>query len=90
MVRQRIANPLSPGSTPGAASRVIYALEVHPFALKEVQKTASRNALTNVRTIKSNCKTGLPGDHVDRVMLSDTLPYCCINSTTESVERQEY
>jgi len=51
----------------------IYALDVHPFAIQAVQRIASRKRLTNVRTIISDCQTGLPPNSVDVVLLYDTL-----------------
>lgn len=51
----------------------IYALDIHPLAIKEVQKTAARKAITNVKTIESDCKTGLPDNLVDVVLLYDTF-----------------
>ena len=51
----------------------IYALDIHPLAIKEVQKTATRKAITNVKTIESDCKTGLPDNLVDVVLLYDTF-----------------
>jgi ubiquinone/menaquinone biosynthesis C-methylase UbiE len=53
------------------ASGEIYALDLHPFAIKEVQKKAGWKAITNVKTIESDCKTGLPDNHVDVVLLYD-------------------
>ena len=51
----------------------IYAIDIHPLAIKEVQKTAARKAITNVKTIESDCKTGLPDNLVDVVLLYDTF-----------------
>jgi ubiquinone/menaquinone biosynthesis C-methylase UbiE len=51
----------------------IYALDIHPLAIEKVQKTAARKATTNVKTIASDCKTGLPDSHVDVVLLYDTF-----------------
>jgi ubiquinone/menaquinone biosynthesis C-methylase UbiE len=51
----------------------IYALDIHPLAIKEVRKRAARKAMTNVKTIESDCKTGLPDNHVDVVLLYDTF-----------------
>ncbi len=51
----------------------IYALDIHPLAIKEVQRTAARKAITNVKTIESDCKTGLPDNLVDVVLLYDTF-----------------
>jgi len=55
------------------ASGEIYALDIHPLAVKEVQKTAARKAITNVKTIESDCKTGLRDNHVDVGLLYDTF-----------------
>ncbi|MFC1857233.1 class I SAM-dependent methyltransferase [Thermodesulfobacteriota bacterium] len=51
----------------------IYALDIHPLAIKEVQKTAARKAITNVITIESDGKTGLRDNHLDVVLLYDTF-----------------
>ena len=53
------------------ASGGIYALDIHPLAIKEVQKKAARNGITNIETIRSNCNTGMPDNHVDVVLLYD-------------------
>lgn len=36
-----------------------------------VRKIVANNQLTNVETILSNCKTGLPDDRIDIVLLYD-------------------
>ncbi len=51
----------------------IYALDVHPLAIKMVQNIASERQLTNVKTICSDCKTGLPNNSLDVVLLYDTF-----------------
>ncbi|MBA7679381.1 2-methoxy-6-polyprenyl-1,4-benzoquinol methylase [subsurface metagenome] len=51
----------------------IYALDVHPLAIQRVQSIASKKQLTNVETICSDCKTGLPDNSVNVVLLYDTL-----------------
>lgn len=51
----------------------IYALDIHPLAIQVVQKLASKRELTNVETIHSDCKTGLPNDSMDVVLLYDIL-----------------
>jgi len=51
----------------------IYALDIHPLAIEKVQKKAARKVITNVDTIVSDCKTGLPDNHVDVVLLYDTF-----------------
>ncbi|MBW2037962.1 MAG: class I SAM-dependent methyltransferase [Deltaproteobacteria bacterium] len=51
----------------------IYALDIHPLAIQMVRGIASRKQLTNVETILSDCKTGLPDSSVDVVLLYDTF-----------------
>ncbi|MCD6472709.1 class I SAM-dependent methyltransferase [Candidatus Aerophobetes bacterium] len=49
----------------------IYALDIHPLAIQMVQNIASKKQLTNVKTICSDCKTGLPDNSIDVVLLYD-------------------
>lgn len=51
----------------------IYALDIHPLAIRKVQELASKNGLANVETILSDCSTGLPPDSIDVVLLYDTF-----------------
>jgi ubiquinone/menaquinone biosynthesis C-methylase UbiE len=51
------------------SSGEIYALDIHPLAIKEVQK----KAIMNLKTIESDCDTGLPDDKVDVALLYDTF-----------------
>jgi ubiquinone/menaquinone biosynthesis C-methylase UbiE len=51
----------------------IYALDIHPLAIRMVQNIASKKKLANVETIHSDCKTGLPDNSVDVVFLYDTF-----------------
>jgi len=51
----------------------IYALDIHSLATQRVQSIASKKQLTNVKTICSDCKTGLPDNSVDVVLLYDTF-----------------
>jgi ubiquinone/menaquinone biosynthesis C-methylase UbiE len=51
----------------------IYALDVHPLAMRMVQRITSKRQMTNVETILSDCKTGLPNDSIDIVLLYDTF-----------------
>ena len=50
---------------------VVHALDIHPLAVKRVGEMASRKGLTNVKTIRSDCDTGLPDGSVDVVLLYD-------------------
>jgi ubiquinone/menaquinone biosynthesis C-methylase UbiE len=51
----------------------IYALDVHPLAIQSVQTLASRKRLGNVKTVLSDCKTGLLPNSLDVVLLYDIL-----------------
>ena len=51
----------------------IYAQDIHPLAIQRVQNIASRKQLSNVKTICSDCKTGLPDSSVDVVLLYDAF-----------------
>jgi len=51
----------------------IYALDIHPLAIKKIRKIASQKGMTNVKTIVSDCDTGLPDNSMDVVLLYDTL-----------------
>jgi ubiquinone/menaquinone biosynthesis C-methylase UbiE len=68
-----------PGAyVPDAAEMVggsgkIYALDVHPLAIKRVRSIAERRGLANVETIHSDCRTGLPNECLDVVLLYDVF-----------------
>lgn len=66
------------GYVAGAAELVgksgkVYALDIHPLAVQRVQEIAREKQLTNVETIRSDCKTGLPDNSVDVVLLYDVF-----------------
>lgn len=48
-------------------------MDINPLAIQTVKKMAEKNRLTNVETILSSCKTGLPDDSIDVVLLYDTF-----------------
>ena len=54
-------------------SGIIYALDIHPLAIKRVQGIALKNKLKNIETIQSDCKTGLPNSSIDVVLLYDVF-----------------
>ncbi|MBN2270249.1 MAG: class I SAM-dependent methyltransferase [Sedimentisphaerales bacterium] len=54
-------------------SGTLYALDIHPLAVQRALKIAADNALTNVKTIQSDCKTSLPDAAIDVVLLYDTF-----------------
>jgi ubiquinone/menaquinone biosynthesis C-methylase UbiE len=68
-----------PGAyVPDAAEMVgrsgkIYALDMHPLAIKRVRSIAERRGLVNVETIHSDCRTGLPNECLDVVLLYDVF-----------------
>ena len=47
----------------------VFALDMHPIAVKQVDQKARKKKLTNVKTIFSNCDTGLPSNSVDIILL---------------------
>ncbi|MBN2151122.1 MAG: class I SAM-dependent methyltransferase [Candidatus Lokiarchaeota archaeon] len=49
----------------------IYAADIHPLAIKEVEAAARREKLTNVTAIQTGCATGLEDGSVDVVLLFD-------------------
>jgi ubiquinone/menaquinone biosynthesis C-methylase UbiE len=51
----------------------IHALDIHPLAIREVKKIAKRKRLENIETIESDCRTGLPDNSVDTVLLYDVF-----------------
>lgn len=51
----------------------IYALDIHPLAVQKVQNVVSKKRLANVETICSDCKTELPNNSLDVVLLYDTF-----------------
>ena len=68
-----------PGRYVLAVSKVIgetgklYALDTAPFALEMVRQVVDKNKLGNVKTIESDCDTGLPDEELDVVLLYDAF-----------------
>jgi ubiquinone/menaquinone biosynthesis C-methylase UbiE len=68
-----------PGSYVKAVSEIVgesgrvYALDIHPLAVKSVKRIVEKYNLTNVGTILSDCKTGLADESTDVVLLYDTF-----------------
>ena len=66
-----------PGSYSIVAARLVgtkgkvHSLDIHPLAVERVQTAASKNGLNNIETIHPDCATGLEGDTVDVVLLTD-------------------
>jgi len=51
----------------------IYALDINPLAIEMVKKIAAKKQLSNVETILSDRKTGLPDNSINIVLLYDTF-----------------
>ena len=50
----------------------VYAVDINPLALQRVQRVASGKGLRNIKTISTDCATGLESDTIDVVLLYDT------------------
>ncbi len=67
-----------PGGHALAAARMagpkgkVYALDIHPLAIRTVQSKARKQGLENLEFIQSDCATGLPDASLDVVLLYDT------------------
>ena len=51
----------------------IFALDIHTAAVKSVEDLCSKKKLKNVKTIQSDCNTGLPDQSIDVGLLYDTF-----------------
>jgi ubiquinone/menaquinone biosynthesis C-methylase UbiE len=47
----------------------VYAVDIHPMAIREVQNKANKKGLRNVQTILTDCKTELDDASIDVVLL---------------------
>jgi len=66
----------------------IYALDIHPLAIRAVQRIASRKRLANVNTIISSCQTGLHTSSIDVILLYDILHHLNnLNTVLEELHR---
>lgn len=68
-----------PGHYAAGAARMVgekgmvYALDIHPLAIKAVRGKALKGGLNNISTILSDRDTGLADETIDVVMLYDTI-----------------
>ena len=51
----------------------VFALDINPDAIKMVQNLILKRHISNVETTYSNCKTGLPDNSIDVVILYDVF-----------------
>lgn len=56
----------------GESGRV-YAVDMHPLAIRRIERITSSKRLTNVVAIRSDCETRLPDGSVDTALLYDTF-----------------
>ena len=52
---------------------VIYALDIHPFAIEIIEKKMKKHGLTNVKPILTGNGTGLPDESIDVVLLFNVI-----------------
>lgn len=68
-----------PGSYSIAAAKVvgptgkIYAADLHPSAIIEVNKIAQKKGFSNIETIQTDCKTNLENNSIDVIICFDVL-----------------
>lgn len=53
----------------------VFALDISPQAIKIVRNKAVKNKLENIKTILSDCNTGIENNSIDIVYLHNMLPY---------------
>ncbi len=54
-------------------SGIVYALDIHPLAIKAIEKKARKKNLSNIKTILSSCSTSLPNNSLDLVIFFDVF-----------------
>ncbi len=62
-----------PASKIVGGNGIIYALDIHHLAIKTVTKEIKKRKISNIKTILSDRKTGLPDKSIDIVLLYDVL-----------------
>jgi len=51
----------------------IFAADVNPFAIEKVKSKSEKKKLNNLKTIVTDCKTGLKESYLDKIICFDTL-----------------
>jgi len=54
-------------------SGTVYALDIHPLAIKAVEQKAQKKNLSNIKTILSDCSTSLPDNSLDLIIFFDVF-----------------
>lgn len=68
-----------PGSYSIAAAKMVgksgkvYALDINPLAIRQVKSISLKAKLKNIKTISSDCKTGLSEGNIDIIILYDVF-----------------
>lgn len=52
---------------------IVYTLDIHPLAIKTVEKKTLNKKLANVKTILSSCPTSLPDESLDAIIFFDVF-----------------
>jgi|GEM_PF-2658913 len=58
---------------------IVYALDIHPLAIRTIEKEIKKKRTSNIKTILSSRETGLPDESVDVVLLYDMLQIYGVN-----------
>lgn len=58
------------------STRKVYAVDIHPLAIKQIRKKAEIKGIKNLYTIFTDCETKLPGSSIDIVLLFYALHEC--------------
>ncbi|MHA1726931.1 MAG: class I SAM-dependent methyltransferase [Promethearchaeota archaeon] len=51
----------------------IYAIDIHPLALKKIEKKAKKKNLNNIETFRTECKTNIEDNSVDIIICFDVI-----------------
>ncbi|MEW6609452.1 MAG: class I SAM-dependent methyltransferase [bacterium] len=54
-------------------SGIVYALDIHPLAIRMLKQKAQKKGLTNIKTILSDCSTSLPDNSIDLIVFFDVF-----------------
>lgn len=52
-------------------SGMVYGLDIHPLAIRYLERKAARKKLTNIKSILSNCSTSLEDNSIDYAVFFD-------------------
>lgn len=63
---------IAAGDLVGETGRV-YAVDIHPLAIKMVQERVSKKKLNNIETILTDCETNLENNSIDLVLMFDVF-----------------